>query len=247
MELNRTQHHNNFIMGTKDVVSLLVLAVAAGTCVSTSTYNAKVKELDTAVSEQRELLYEIRGLEAQTRDLSQLRPEEKKAGAICSKWDCRKSCCRTIWGVTLCEPTCYTTCEAHNLCCDPNACNAIRAADPAYETMASGFRLAVAKGAIRYNEECISLAEGNVELAKAVCSVCGGGFFCTVGGAFSEAEGKCACADIGLPARPSPTTGCPGGKDGGECKSDEQCKCSCQRPRICHAECQCGRCQCLAD
>lgn len=226
----------------------VVLAILGVGCVTRGAYNAKVNELNAALGREQQLTYEIRGIEANLEELERLSPgqDEKKAlGGFCSRWDCRKRCCRTFFGYTACEPTCYTTCSSHNLLCNPSVCNAVCAADPAYETLKSAWQAALNKKVFTNNEECVALAEGGAAAAQQLCSALGGGIFCTIGGKFSEVENKCICSEFNLPGRPPPQPQpC---ADTGECNAARGCHCTCKPPRVCHAECVCGKCRCMAD
>lgn len=188
-----------------------------------------------------EIAAELNGVQAQIDSLSRRDPRGPETKGVCSKWDCRRKCCSKVWGVLLCEPTCYSGCETHNFLCAPSQCEAVFAADPASATVISAFKMAVDRGGIKYNDECIALAEGNAEMASTVCSACGGGLFCTGGSTITEIEGKCACAELKLPDRPAPP---PQPCDDKPCPT---CRCKCKPPGVCHAECICGKCRCLPD
>lgn len=253
-------------------VSDKAVAILSGGCVSKSAYDDKVRELQEAKDEVQELTQEMNGVEAQLREVSRPKtpgrvvsggalPRDPKLAAhslasksLCSPWDCHTDCCqrKTItvpltnisYSFDVCDWfVCYPTCDLHNAGCNPTAGGAIEAADPAYPIIAADFKLAVDKGALKYNKYCISLAEGNAELASQICSLCGGSVFCSLGSFFTEEEWKCICSELKLPDPPPPPP--PPACTNDDCDS-KKCHCSCKPPAVCHAECNCGKCSCLA-
>lgn len=209
----------------------VVVLVAAGGCVSTSKYNRKVAELQEARKEQQAHQAEVKSLDDLASALAAnpgLTPEEAQdrrellgaaaaPEALCSRWDCTRRCCKRIFGVLVCEPTCKSMCELHNLGCEPSVCQVVKAADPSYDTLKQGWQAAKDAGVFCGKSGCDQVAQLGYDAVGFICKSVGGPW-CTLGNVGARVENECICSELDYRAGctgPTPGPGTPPPECGG--------------------------------